>query len=280
MDYNKLMKELENCLGLETSATESVNQPKPQKEAFEAYDEIEQELADDLGVKVSAEEGAYRYNSDGTITDTVTGQIQGKDGIWRFPSDINKPEKKYTDPNVRDYGYNGDLPYSHMANMDNRFRGESLEEVDESKIGEEDITFDEGEDKTEDDPKEILKEAIKAFYNSLDMEPEEAIKVVNEVMAEALDCGECKTEEGGEDDELDIQSLDEISTADEGCNKEPAEEGCSKKEEAKEEKKEEPVSEEEGSAFEEFSAKMLNRYKNLAANSFSTSSYFSKATFS
>ena len=96
------------------------------------------------------------------------------------------------------------------------------------------------------------------------MEPEEAMKVINEVMAEALDCGECKPEED-EEGELDIQSLDEISTAEEGCNKEPAKEECGKKEEAKEEKKDEPVSEEEGSAFEEFSAKMLNRYKSLAA---------------
>lgn len=71
-------------------------------------------------------EGMYRYNSDGTITDTVTGQVQGKDGIWRFPSDKNS-ERTPKNPNVRDYGYNGDLPYAYMANMSNR-AGESAED--------------------------------------------------------------------------------------------------------------------------------------------------------
>lgn len=209
MDYNKLMKELENCLGLETSAMESVNQPKPQKEAFEAYDEVEQELAVDLGLG----------NEPATEA------------------------KKEEEPKAEDLVF------------------EETEEMGEAKGDEDDGKG------SEDDPKEIFKEAIKAFYNSLDMEPEEAIKVVNEVMAEALDCGECKVDEDdGDNEELDIQSLDEIATSDESVSKEPvAEEGCSNKEEpAKEEPEEAKEETEEGQAFEEFSAKMLNRYKVLS----------------
>ena len=400
MDYNKLMMELESCLGLETPAMESIKSKGQEKVAFEEYDEVEKELAAELGVKVPATEGVYlgegseTYDVEDEIFNKAEGEVlprlmeewkkahSGKElteeieeklsdrafnlvkrkarqlglkiynikseekynnivsaiddmdvssilsksstegvffgkGVEVYDADDDLANKSYeladlliekwkkshpnselterTEEKLYDRAYNLVDEEVYRLGVEDIYNIGTEEELDKivkiiegidvtkllpkprksaKESGEEDIVFsEEGETsepavepnpEEEPDPKEIFKEQVKTFFNSLDMEPEEAMKVINEVMAEALDCGECKPEEG-EEGELDIQSLDEISTAEEGCNKEPAKEECGKKEEAKEEKKEEPVSEEEGSAFEEFSAKMLNRYKSLAA---------------
>ena len=57
MDYNKLMTELDSVLGLEKPATESVAKKTKAKteKAFEGYDDIENELARDLGLSVKEE---------------------------------------------------------------------------------------------------------------------------------------------------------------------------------------------------------------------------------
>lgn len=58
IDYNELMKNLDNCLGLEKSATESIQKPavQPNKSAFEGYDDVERELALEMGLRSSNEE--------------------------------------------------------------------------------------------------------------------------------------------------------------------------------------------------------------------------------
>ena len=314
MDYNKLMMELESCLGLETPAMESIKGKGQEKVAFEGYDEVEKELAAELGVEVPAKGGSndlqknknylvvYVDQSGSNLNNPkLMEKVKGLAPyqVFYFSGEVSADRNgdlgmgtnyRAVSDHIKKNGFDNVVVLTD-EDIDLDPDGEELKslpgikiikDLDEmagfeaaTKTKEEDITFLDEEETSEamvepnpeeePDPKEIFKEQVKTFFNSLDMEPEEAMKVINEVMAEALDCGECKTEEGEEGGELDIQSLDEISTAEEGCSKEPAEEGCGKKEEAKEEKKEEPVSEEEGSAFEEFSAKMLNRYKSLAA---------------
>lgn len=47
IDYNKLMEELDSCLGLESSATESVKRPpgpSKKRKAFEGYDDVDMEI--------------------------------------------------------------------------------------------------------------------------------------------------------------------------------------------------------------------------------------------
>ena len=47
IDYNRLMKELDSCLGLESSATESVKRPSgpsKKRKAFEGYDDVDMEI--------------------------------------------------------------------------------------------------------------------------------------------------------------------------------------------------------------------------------------------
>lgn len=58
INYNELMKNLDNCLGLEKSATESIQKPavQPNSSAFEGYDDIERELALEMGLRSSNEE--------------------------------------------------------------------------------------------------------------------------------------------------------------------------------------------------------------------------------
>ena len=77
LDYNKLMEELGNCLGLEGSATESYNKG-PGKKAFEEYDEVEQELAASLGQpipeNVSDQDLVFEEGSEETNPDPEAGE--------------------------------------------------------------------------------------------------------------------------------------------------------------------------------------------------------------
>ena len=76
LDYNKIMEELENCLGLEKPAMESVS-TKGVKSATESYDEVESELAGELGLEIPEEkiEGEVAVEEEKTPKEIFTDAL-------------------------------------------------------------------------------------------------------------------------------------------------------------------------------------------------------------
>lgn len=88
IDYNELMKNLDNCLGLEKSATESIQKPaeQPNKSAFEGYDDVERELALEMGLRSSNEEK----------DDDLIFEEESEDGEIETTDEVEEPKVEET----------------------------------------------------------------------------------------------------------------------------------------------------------------------------------------
>ena len=83
IDYNRLMEELDSCLGLESSATESVKRPSgpsKKRKAFEGYDDVDMEIIQ--AMKDSPEGAPSEFSEEDLVysEDTPEGD-QGMPGV-------------------------------------------------------------------------------------------------------------------------------------------------------------------------------------------------------
>lgn len=83
MNYNELMKNLDSCLGLEKASMESAQRTaKPSgKSAFEGYDDIEKEIAMEMGISPAKENDEDLVFLDGEETSEPVEETEGQEEI-------------------------------------------------------------------------------------------------------------------------------------------------------------------------------------------------------
>ena len=83
IDYNKLMEELDSCLGLESSATESVKRPpgpSKKRKAFEGYDDVDMEIIQ--AMKDSPEGAPSEFSEEDLVySEDIPEGDQGMPGV-------------------------------------------------------------------------------------------------------------------------------------------------------------------------------------------------------
>lgn len=120
LDYNKLMEELGNCLGLEKPATESISK-KGSKSAVEEYDEVERELAEELGEPVPE-----TVSEDDLVFDENKEEASPDEGVV-----VNKDQDKDQDPEESD----ADLFKESVKSFFNRLLNDKSPEEAKEEIG-------------------------------------------------------------------------------------------------------------------------------------------------
>lgn len=100
IDYNKLMEELDSCLGLESSATKSVKRPSgpsKKRKAFEGYDDVDLEIIQ--AMKDSPEGAPPEFSEEDLVySEDGSGGDQGMPGVEEGEGDSEEsPEIKLAD---------------------------------------------------------------------------------------------------------------------------------------------------------------------------------------
>lgn len=100
IDYNKLMEELDSCLGLESSATKSVKRPSgpsKKRKAFEGYDDVDLEIIQ--AMKDSPEGAPPEFSEEDLVySDDGSGGDQDMPGVEEGEGDSEEsPEIKLAD---------------------------------------------------------------------------------------------------------------------------------------------------------------------------------------
>lgn len=173
IDYNRLMEELDSCLGLESSATESVKRPSgpsKKRKAFEGYDDVDMEIIQ--AMKDSPEGAPSEFSEEDLV---YSDDNQGMPGVEDEEADKEEsPEVKLADSVdclFNDYVQSGKTPQE---------AADSIKDLVESAVAEL-YDPDEGEDNDGDEA-----EADESCKKKADEGMEDVVTPVKEVSSHSI----------------------------------------------------------------------------------------------